>query len=201
MPQNKRPYVSKWFDGTLGNGEHVRRKEGSKGGTVKLDQRGSVVLSEDECRRHLGDVAASSGIGRLAVNGSRSPHVIPVNFTLVDGGILIRLGTGWSAFHLDGAAVTFEADEADPHRRSGWSVVVEGIARLLPDDETARLGAKLPSPMVTEPGVRVYEIVPFKVSGRAVEPAFRGGRVEADIGPLESAGSGSSQHSGGPALT
>jgi hypothetical protein len=34
------------------------------------------------------------------------------------------------------------------------------------------LGANLPSPMVAAPGVRVFEIVPFKVIGRAVEPDF-----------------------------
>jgi hypothetical protein len=153
-------------------------------------------LGEGECRRHLASASGSSGIGRIALNKRRSPYVIPVNFSLVDGGILIRLGTGWSAFHLDGASVTFETDEADPERRSGWSVVVEGIARLLPYDETARLGANLPSPIVTEPGVRVYEIVPFKVSGRAVEPHSRCERVEFDTGPLESAGSDSTPPSG-----
>ena len=153
---------------------------------MKLDQRGSVVLGEGECRRHLASLSASSGIGRIAFNGSQSPYVIPVNFTLADGGILIRLGSGRSAFHLDGAAVTFETDEADSERRSGWSVIVEGIARLLPYDETARLGANLPLPIVAEPGVCVYEIIPFKVSGRAVEPRLRFQRVESGTGPLES---------------
>jgi hypothetical protein len=96
----------------------------------------------------------------------------------MDGGILIRLGPGWSAFHLDGAAVTFETDEADPERRSGWSVVVEGIARLLPYDETVRRGADPPSPFVTQPGACVFEIIPFKVSGRGVEPGYRYWRHE-----------------------
>ena len=54
---------------------------------MKLDQRGSVVLGEDACRRHLARIAAASGVGRVAVNGERSPYVIPVNFTVVDGGI------------------------------------------------------------------------------------------------------------------
>ena len=134
---------------------------------MKFDPRGSVVLSEDACRRRLEHAAALSSVGRIAVNGPRSPYVIPVNFTVVEGGIVIRLGTGWAAFHLDGVAVTFETDQAAASRRSGWSVVVEGVARIVPYDEVARLGVNLPTPMVSVPGVRVFEIIPFKVTGRA----------------------------------
>ena len=108
-----------------------------------------------------------------ALNGAHSPYVIPVNFTVIGGGIVLRLGTGWAAFHLDGAAVTFETDQASTSRHSGWSVVVEGIARAVPYEEVARLGANLPTPMVAEPGVRVFELIPFKVTGRAVEPDVR----------------------------
>ena len=114
---------------------------------------------------------AASGESR--VNGDQSPYVIPVNFTVVDGGILIRLGPGWAAFHLDGSAVTFEADQANGPQHSGWSVVVEGYAHVVTYDDIGRLGANLPTPMVTVPGVRVFEIVPFKVTGRAVEPDLR----------------------------
>ena len=47
-----------------------------KGGKVKLDQRGSAILGEDACREHLASEATASGIGRVAVNGDPSPHVI-----------------------------------------------------------------------------------------------------------------------------
>ncbi len=141
---------------------------------VKLDPRGSTVLGEEASRRRLAQAAAASGVGRLAINGLHCPYVIPVNFTVVEGGIVIRLGTGWAAFHLDGAAVTFETDEGVASRRSGWSVVVEGVARVVPYEEVARLGTNLPIPIVTEPGDRVFEIIPLKVTGRAVEPDLRG---------------------------
>ena len=152
---------------------------------MKFDPRGSVVLSEDACRRRLEHAAALSSVGRIAVNGPRSPYVIPVNFTVVEGGIVIRLGTGWAAFHLDGVAVTFETDQAAASRRSGWSVVVEGVARIVPYDEVARLGVNLPTPMVSVPGVRVFEIIPFKVTGRAVEPDLRGEQREPGAGSSE----------------
>jgi uncharacterized protein len=155
---------------------------------VTLDRRGSTVLGEEACRRHLASEAAATGIGRVAINGAQSPYVIPVNFTVVEGGIVIRLGTGWAAYHLDGAAVTFEADQFAASRRTGWSVVVEGVARAVPYDDVARLGANLPTPIVTVPGVRVFEIVPFKVTGRAVEPDLRGERRDLVAGSPEGAG-------------
>ncbi len=141
---------------------------------MKLDRRGSMVLGEDECRKHLASQAAAAGVGRVAINGDPSPHIIPVNFRVIEGGIVIRLGAGWAAFHLDGAAVTFETDQAAASRRSAWSVVVEGVAHIVPYDDVARLGANLPNPIVTIPGVRVFEIVPNRVTGRAVEPDLRG---------------------------
>ena len=65
---------------------------------MKLDPRGSTVLGEDACRERLTRAAASSGIGRVAINGAHSPYVIPVNFTVIEGGIVIRLGTGGPRF-------------------------------------------------------------------------------------------------------
>jgi hypothetical protein len=141
---------------------------------VILDLRGSTVLSEDACRCRLARAAAPTGTGRIAINGARSPHVIPVNFTMVASGIVVRLGPGWAASHLDGAAVTFEADEVSARRRTGWSVVVEGVARVIPYDDVGRVSSNFPTPIVTSSGISVFEIIPFKVTGRGVEPDIRG---------------------------
>jgi hypothetical protein len=135
------------------------------------DQRGARILEPDECHELLAQ-AASTTVGRVAVDDVPSPHVIPVNFTIADAKILIRLGPGWTAFHLDGAQCTFEVDQATTRERKGWSVVVVGTARLLPFERVARLGARLPSPSVPRPGVRVFEIVPSKVTGRRLENQF-----------------------------
>jgi hypothetical protein len=61
---------------------------------VSVDQRGSRVLETSECQTLLALAAASPGVGRIAVNGDPSPHVIPVNFSITDAGILVRLGAG-----------------------------------------------------------------------------------------------------------
>lgn len=138
---------------------------------MPLDSHGSTVLNASDCSERLTS-AAGFNIGRIAINGTRSPYVIPVNYSVAGSSVLIRLAPGWAAFHLDGVAVTFEVDQVAMFQRSGWSVVLEGVARLLPYDEVGRLGSHLPSPMVMEPGVRVFEISPFKVSGRAVACNF-----------------------------
>jgi len=141
-------------------------------GSPCVDQRGSRVLDAGECGTLLAQAAASPGIGRIAVNGDPSPHVIPVNFSITDTGILVRLGSGWTAFHLDGVDCSFEVDLVPPSGRTGWSVVVEGTARTVPYDEVARLGTHLPKPRVPRPGIRVFEIVPSKVTGRSLDNEF-----------------------------
>ncbi len=142
-----------------------------RGRPARLDQRGARVLETVECHKLLAH-AASSGVGRLAVDDVPSPHLIPVNFSVAGTKILIRLGPGWTAFHLDGAECTFEVDEAASHGRGAWSVVVVGTARIVPFDEVARLGAHLPTPSVPRPGIRVFEIIPSKVTGRSLDNEF-----------------------------
>ena len=148
---------------------------------MKVDQRGSAVLGEEECRHLLERAAAAAITGRIAINGARAPYVVPVNFTIVDRGVMIRLGPGWAAFHLNGVAVTFEIDQSSASQHVGWSVVVQGVSRVVTYDEIGRLGINLPTPLVTEPGVRVFEIIPFKVTGRLVEPDLRGEHQDSDF--------------------
>ena len=67
------------------------------------------------------------------------PNILPVNFRFDGRHILIRTGRGTK---LDAATrnavVAFEVDEVEPNTRSGWSVVVTGMARELTDpDELA----------------------------------------------------------------
>jgi hypothetical protein len=136
-----------------------------------IDGRGARVLGPDECQRLLAQ-ATSSNVGRLAVDDVPSPHVIPVNFSVAGNRVLVRLGPGWTAFHLDGAECTFEVDQTPSPGRKGWSVVVEGIAHILPYDTVARLGTHLPTPRVPRPGIRVFEIVPSQLTGRCLDDQF-----------------------------
>ena len=136
---------------------------------MPYDQRGSELLSEDECKRLLASTGASGENGRLAIDTEEGPpYVIPVNFSCYEDSILIRLGPGFAAHHLDGANVTFEIDDAEPYGRKGWSVLVEGHVTLLTYEEVARLGRNLPRAIVTLPGVRVFSLRPETISGRSL---------------------------------
>jgi hypothetical protein len=135
---------------------------------MPLDRHGSNVIDENDCRTLLKLAGASGRVGRLAINREGSPFVIPVNFSVCDEMILIRLRPGFAAHHIDGATVTFEIDHAEPYSKQGWSVVVEGSARLLTYEEVARLGRNVPHPLVMYPGARVFSIRPDKISGRSI---------------------------------
>lgn len=77
-----------------------------------------------ECRRLI----AKGGIGRVAFCTTSGPVVLPVNFAVVAGTIVIRTGEGTA---IDGHAdeqVAFEVDRIDEALSQGWSVLVRGRA-------------------------------------------------------------------------
>ena len=80
-------------------------------------------LSPSECRAHL----AEQQVGRAAVVAPDGPHIIPVNYALVDETVVLRTSQGTLlATHGQRAVVAFEVDHLDPVTRSGWSVLVRG---------------------------------------------------------------------------
>jgi hypothetical protein len=70
-----------------------------------IDQRGSEILEPPECLRLLAVAAKEDHIGRLAVNGTQSPLVVPLNFTFHDNGALVRIGLGRLSELLPGSTV------------------------------------------------------------------------------------------------
>lgn len=72
----------------------------------------------------------SQEIGRVAWSGPEGVSVLPVNFTVVQRAVWIRTSAYSSlATEADGRHVAFEVDELDAFTRSGWSVLVRGVAR------------------------------------------------------------------------
>lgn len=135
---------------------------------MSYDQRGSAVIDEDECRHLLHLAGASGRVGRLAINREGSPYIIPVNFSFCDEMIVVRLGPGFAAHHLDGETVTFEIDHSESYSKRGWSVEITGRAKVLTYEEVARLGRNVPRPIVMYPGMRVFSIHPETISGRFI---------------------------------
>lgn len=98
---------------------------------MKLAARGhNEVLTRDECLAHLDKVS----VGRLGVTIRALPAILPVNFRLHDGQVVLRSVTGSK---LDaataGSVVAFEADDHDPDGAWGWSVLVQGVAHEVTD--------------------------------------------------------------------
>lgn len=80
-------------------------------------------LTREECLALLATVP----VGRLVFTERALPAVVPVNFVLDRGRIIIRTGaTSSLAAAVRGAVVAFQADDLDPQARNGWSVVVTG---------------------------------------------------------------------------
>ena len=79
-------------------------------------------LSLADCHRLL----APGGFGRLAFTTASGLMVLPVNYVLVAGTIVLRTGTGsLIAAHGDDQ-VSFETDHLDETLGAGWSVLVRG---------------------------------------------------------------------------
>lgn len=92
---------------------------------MEIDHNGLEVLARDECVRLIGTRA----VARIGVSSGALPTILPVNYVVSDGEILLRTAAGTK---LDtatrGAVVAFEVDEVDDEQRAAWSVVVTGVA-------------------------------------------------------------------------
>jgi nitroimidazol reductase NimA-like FMN-containing flavoprotein (pyridoxamine 5'-phosphate oxidase superfamily) len=85
-------------------------------------------LSPEECRELL-----SAGlVGRVAVCTPVGPHIVPVNYAVVDDAVVIRT-TPYSVLgsHARGATLAVEVDQFDYERQRGWSVVARGRAEAV----------------------------------------------------------------------
>ena len=100
------------------------------------------VIDEAECLALM----ASTPVGRLGFNTDTGPLVLPVNFAVTDGSIVFRTVEGQKlAAAAEGQAVCFEVDEWTASERTGWSVVVTGIASEVTDGPNKRFSKTLGS--------------------------------------------------------
>ena len=84
-----------------------------------------AVLSVEDCWR----LVADAGVGRIAVSRDReAPIVVPVNYVVEDRTIVFRTGSGTKLSLLHDRPISFQLDHVDPAKRTGWSVLVRGVA-------------------------------------------------------------------------
>jgi hypothetical protein len=132
--------------------------------------RQAITLTESECWDLLGSVS----FGRVVFTHRAMPAIRPVNH-LVDhhrvilrthlGAAIVSRSTVEAGDAADGAVVCYEADNLDPVRHTGWSVIITGIARLVKDPAARdRYITKL-DPWIAGEMDHVLSIEPHFVSG------------------------------------
>jgi nitroimidazol reductase NimA-like FMN-containing flavoprotein (pyridoxamine 5'-phosphate oxidase superfamily) len=109
-------------------------------------------------------------IGRAALSTPTGPHIVPVNYSVVDEALLVAT-TPYSVLgtYGRGSMVAFEVDDFDYETHWGWSVVARGRAELLGPDEVQRIKAQW-SPHPWADGSRTMHLrIPWQeLSGRRV---------------------------------
>jgi nitroimidazol reductase NimA-like FMN-containing flavoprotein (pyridoxamine 5'-phosphate oxidase superfamily) len=142
------------------------------------DHAGLETIPLNDCLRLL----ASVPIGRIGFQAEGELIVLPVNHAVDGQNVVFRtaVGSKLSAAESENV-VTFEADDYDARRRTGWSVVVTGHAEIVYDDAELealeRLGLE-PWATAVERSFWV-RIRPTSVSGRMIP-----GRDAARVSPL-----------------
>jgi len=92
-------------------------------------------LSYDECLALL----STAKVGRLAFVESGDPVVLPVNFTMDGSMIVFRTGVRSGLFAaVTNGPVRLEIDHWDDASRTGWSVLVKGVAEHVTGIDTER---------------------------------------------------------------
>lgn len=133
------------------------------------DSLGLEVLSRAQCLELLGQVV----VGRIVLTVGALPAIMPVNFVLHEGAVVIRTDTGTKlAAAARNAIVAFEVDQLDATGQLGWSVSLVGRAtEVTAPDELAELRPLPLRPWA--PGERDHyiRIRPELISGRRIGSA------------------------------
>lgn len=124
-------------------------------------------LEEEDAMRLL----ASTGFGRVVFTKDALPAIRPVNHVVEHGMVIIRTrlnaqvtGVVRPGTRTD-VVVAYEADDIDPVTRTGWSVVVTGLARVVTDPAVVARYERLLDPWVNTVMDTVLAIEPSLVTG------------------------------------
>jgi uncharacterized protein len=150
---------------------------------MDTDVNGLEVLSRTEAVSLL----ETRDVGRLVYTRRALPAVTPVNYVVREGGIWIWTGSASSLGQaLRGAVVAFQVDDLDYITRSGWSVTVTGMAKVV-TDEALLARAEVEGPVPWAPGLKEHLIqIPLTmVAGRWLGPRGDSGRSRGGLAQAE----------------
>lgn len=124
-----------------------------------------IELTRDEC-----EVLLRTGlVGRVAFTTPTGPHIVPVNYAVIDDAIVIRtspyslLGT-----HGRDSVLAFEVDLVDYSQQHGWSVTSRGRATAVSDPDARKRirDAWQPRPWAVGARTTLLSIAIGELSGR-----------------------------------
>jgi len=122
-----------------------------------------AVLEEiprDECLTLL----RTMSIGRIAVASPGGPPlVVPINYAVDGGDVVFRTDPGTKLDLLRGLPVSFQVDLIDPFHRTGWSVLIQGMAVETVPAEVD------PRPWAEGPKQHWIRITPGALTGRRLQ--------------------------------
>ncbi|GAB7143197.1 pyridoxamine 5'-phosphate oxidase family protein [Mycobacterium riyadhense] len=117
---------------------------------------------------------ASVDHGRVVFTDKALPAIRPVNHLVDDGRVIVRTRLTAKVatavrFSADaGEVVAYQADNLDPQRRVGWSVVITGLAKIVDDPAQIARYAQLLRPWVNKVMDTVIAIEPQIVTGMRI---------------------------------
>jgi len=126
-----------------------------------------VELERDECMRLL----AGAGVGRVVFSSDCLPVAVPVNVAVVGDAVVFSTGFGGKLEAASrGEVLAIEADEIDRMYHTGWSVLVTGVAEVVPDPGAVGWAQPLLSQSwLGHPDARLVRVPATLVSGRRLE--------------------------------
>jgi uncharacterized protein len=87
----------------------------------------TTTLTREECLQAL----STGSVGRVAITAQALPAIVPVNYAMDGQKLVFRTRSdGMLARACDGNVVAFEVDQLARDGRTGWSVLVVGVAAL-----------------------------------------------------------------------
>ena len=125
------------------------------------------MLSGEQCLALLG----SNDFGRIGLSINALPAILPVNYKMVEGVVVILSASGAKlAAAANHSVVAFEVDKFSPSGAYGWSVLAIGVAFKLEDEPEllARLNGNMEVWIDADAAILIG-IRPDIISGRKIE--------------------------------
>jgi nitroimidazol reductase NimA-like FMN-containing flavoprotein (pyridoxamine 5'-phosphate oxidase superfamily) len=122
-------------------------------------------MSIEECHGLL----ESQQVGRIAYTDADGPIVLPVNYVMFDGCVVVATSPYSSlGRNAISAPVAFEVDDIDDFTESGWSVLVRGHVSVIERHELSDV--ELPRPWAEGTRTLILKISVAEISGRRLIP-------------------------------